>query len=158
MISRNVLRRGLFLEFLVLCLLPWAVVSAAVAGQPHLTDAQGKPVSLRPPQRIVSLVPAVTEILYAIGAGDQVAGHTYHNVFPAEGGEKIVGGFFSPSIKAIEAKQPGLIILTDLHGAVRDHFSGNVELLRLAPATVADLQGNIMALGRLTGREEAAAR
>ncbi|MEW6501130.1 MAG: adenosylcobinamide amidohydrolase [Thermodesulfobacteriota bacterium] len=110
------------------------------------------------PRRIVSLVPAVTEMLYAIGAGDQVAGHTYHSTFPREGVEKVVGGFFAPSLAAIEQKQPDCIILADLHHEVRGYFAGKVPLLSLSAHSIADIEHNILLLGQLTDREAAAER
>lgn len=118
----------------------------------------GEIVVEAPPRRIVSLVPEVTDILYAIGAGDQVVGHTHHNVFAHGGDAKLVGGFAAPSLSAIRERQPELIILSSLHSAVRQEFGGRVPLVRLAPKSIDEILANITLLGRLTGHEAAAAR
>ena len=150
------LRGGVGAGLVLMLLL--AAAAAARPAQAADDGREGQGNTAVPPRRIVSLLPEVTGILYALGAGDLVVGHTHHEVFPGEGSGKIVGGFFAPVIEAIEERQPDLIILSDLHAGVRRHFAGRVPLMHLAPASLAGIRDNIMALGRLTGREEAAAR
>lgn len=75
------------------------VLGAAVLG------AQGRP------QRIVSLVPAVTEMLFAMGAGDQVVGVSSFDTYPPEAASRPkVGGLFDPNVERILSLRPDLVM------------------------------------------------
>jgi iron complex transport system substrate-binding protein len=64
-----------------------------------------------PPQRIVSLAPNITEILFALGLGDRVVGVTRFCDFPAEALRKEkIGGMVDPNLEKIEALHPDLIV------------------------------------------------
>lgn len=120
------------------------------------TDSTGTPVVLaNKPQRVVSLVPAVTEIIFQLGAGDAVVGLTYHDTMPPEVNQKtIVGGFLTPSPGRMEALDPDVIILSSLHQPVRDHFAGwPCRMIELESHSVADLYRNIQVLGEVFERE-----
>jgi iron complex transport system substrate-binding protein len=65
------------------------------------------------PQRIVSLTPALTEILFAVGAGDRVVGVTQYCDFPPEAKAKPkVGGYVNPSVEAVLALEPDLVVVS----------------------------------------------
>jgi iron complex transport system substrate-binding protein len=65
------------------------------------------------PQRIVSLTPALTEILFAVGAGDRVVGVTRYCDFPPEARSKPkVGGYVNPSVESVLALKPDLVLVT----------------------------------------------
>lgn len=67
-----------------------------------------------PPSRIVSLAPSITEILFDLGAGDRVAAVTDFCDYPAEARRKPkVGGFANPSLEAIVAVRPDLVMMTE---------------------------------------------
>jgi len=67
--------------------------------------------ALAPPQRVVSLAPALTEILFALEAGDRVAGVTTYCDWPEQARTKPkVGGFADPSIEAVLALEPDLVL------------------------------------------------
>jgi iron complex transport system substrate-binding protein len=69
------------------------------------------PVS--PPGRIVSLAPSMTEILYALGLGDNIVGVTTFCDYPEEAKKKPkIGGMSNPSLEAIVASTPDLVVLT----------------------------------------------
>ncbi|KUK61647.1 MAG: Putative ferric ion ABC transporter, partial [Synergistales bacterium 57_84] len=93
-----------FLLFLILCLS--GPLSPVAAGQGPA------------PERIVSLAPSITESLFAIGAGDRVAGVTDHDVFPEEvRAIPSVGGYYDPSLERILALSPQLVIgIATFHG------------------------------------------
>jgi len=68
--------------------------------------------------RVVSLVPSVTEIVYAVGAGQALVGNTNQCDFP-EAAKRVykVGDFMSPDLERIVALRPGLVFLTlPMHG------------------------------------------
>lgn len=77
-----------------------------------LTDDSGQAVRLSAPaQRIITLTPHATELMFAVGAGQQVVGAVDYSDYPADA-EKIprVGGYSGLNIEAILALQPDLII------------------------------------------------
>ncbi len=65
------------------------------------------------PTRIISLSPATTEILFALGEGDRIVGVTSFCDYPAEAKKKQkVGGMSNPSLEAIVALKPDLVVMT----------------------------------------------
>ena len=88
------------------------LVLAASARGAVWTDALGRRVEAPDrPGRIVSLVPSVTEILYALGVQDRVAGVTRFCTYPPEALAKPkVGGYADPSLEAIVALAPDLVL------------------------------------------------
>jgi iron complex transport system substrate-binding protein len=66
------------------------------------------------PERIVSLGPNLTEILFDLGLGDRVAGVTrFCDWPPATRSKPEVGGYTNPSLEAIVALRPDLVVMTD---------------------------------------------
>ena len=73
-------------------------------------DSSGAPLLDRA-DRIVSLAPNITEILFAIGLGDEIAGVTLDSDYPPDAAEKPkVGTFWQPDIEAVVAARPDLVI------------------------------------------------
>ena len=77
-----------------------------------VVDDQGRPFVLAsPPRRIVSLAPNITEILFALGLGDQVVGVTRFCDYPEEARRKPkIGGLIDPSPEMIQSLAPDLVI------------------------------------------------
>jgi iron complex transport system substrate-binding protein len=66
-----------------------------------------------PPNRIVSLAPNITEILFAMGLGDRIAGVTNFCDYPNEARKKPkVGGIYNPSLEAVVSLEPDIIVMT----------------------------------------------
>src|SRR6266581_5253219 len=64
------------------------------------------------PRRIVSTAPSITELLYALGLGDNVVGVTRFCRYPPEAQSKPkIGDYTSPNLEAIAALKPDLVIL-----------------------------------------------
>jgi iron complex transport system substrate-binding protein len=112
-------------------------------------------------ERIVSLSPSNTEILFAVGAGDLVVGVTEYCNFPkaALGIDKI-GGFSakSISIETIVSLKPDLVLAysTRQEPIVEALEALDIEVITLAPTTLEDIYANISMLGELTGNEDQA--
>lgn len=71
------------------------------------------PLFAAPPERIISLAPNVTEILFAIGLGDRLAGVTQFCDYPGEAKKKPkVGGMSNPSLEAVISLKPDIVVLT----------------------------------------------
>jgi iron complex transport system substrate-binding protein len=84
----------------------------AVAAARELTDEIGRRVQIpRNAGRIVSLAPNLTEIVFALGAGDDLAGDTDFCDYPAEARRKPhVGGPINPNLEEIVSLKPDLIL------------------------------------------------
>jgi len=147
-------------SFLFLLLI-FGDVPLACAYPVSLTDSKGHEIVITErPSRVISLVPAITEIIFAIGAGQNVHAVTYHSsTYPREANsKKIVGGFFSPSLDAIEQLQPDMIFLSELHNKVMERFShGKYPLINLETNSISDSYNNIQLLGRIFNKENEAA-
>ena len=101
------------LAWLVLAALA-LLLGAAPARGLTVVDQGGHTLTLPgPPSRIVSLLPSATEILFAIGAQDRLAGVTDLCDYPAEARTKpSVGGMIAPSLEALVALKPDLVLAT----------------------------------------------
>ena len=78
-----------------------------------IVDALGRPFTVgEPPERILSLVPSLSEALFAFGLGERITGVTRFCVEPREGvaGKAKVGGTKTLDVAAVEALRPDLII------------------------------------------------
>jgi iron complex transport system substrate-binding protein len=136
-------------------------VMAASAAAFTTRDMLGRDVTLAaPPRRIVSLVPSVTEILYALNAESLLVGVTDFCDFPPEARRQPkVGGMVAPSLEAIVALRPDLVIATN-EGTREDTFTQlsrlGVPVYLVAAHHVADATSLMRRLGTLTGRDGAA--
>lgn len=140
----------------VLCIGLLAVVACAIAiAYPvKVRDARGKDVTLKAkPARVVSLAPNITEMLFALGAGDRVAGVTKYCNYPAEAGKKPQIGDMNAKAESILARKPDLVIG---HSVMNDTLITQLERLRtpvfgMNPKTIAETQKDIKALGQIVG-------
>jgi len=116
------------------------------------------------PSRIVSLVPAVTEMLFVVGAGSRVVGVSSFDTEPPEVSSRArVGGLLDPDLERILALEPDLAIVyatqTDL---IRQLERAGVPLYRYEHAGLADVLATLRAIGARVGHggeaEAAAAR
>src|SRR5262245_40070576 len=83
------------------------------AGRIHVVDDAGDTVRLaEPARRVVSLIPATTELLFAIGAGPLVVGRTTWCDYPAAATQvPNLGDGIRPNVEAIVAQHPDLVVL-----------------------------------------------
>src|SRR5213595_1989849 len=84
-----------------------------VRGGIAVTDDAGRRVTLAAPaRRVVSLLPSFTEILFEIGAGDRLVGRTAWCDYPPEAlTVPSVGDGMPPSVEAVAARHPDLVVL-----------------------------------------------
>ncbi len=135
------------------------------SGQLALTvvDDAGDTVSIgHPAERIVSLIPAATELLFAIGAGPAVVGRTAWCDAPVEAlAVPSVGDGLDPNVEAVLRAAPDLVVLypsaRTATAAARLRQLG-VAAVQLRTDRLEDLGRASRVLGRLAGREEPAAR
>lgn len=126
-----------------------------------LRDTSGTTVRLdRAPERIISLSPGVTEILFAIGAGDRVVGSDQFSDFPAAATRTAKLDYSSPGAEATLALRPDLVIMTTRQRQLVDSFRnlGMTVYFTEEPADLNGVYANIELLGRLTNHSSEAAR
>lgn len=102
-------------KFLLFAFVINILLNTSVQGQERiLADEIGRRVKIpNPVKRIISLAPSVTEILFALGLNEQIAGVTNFCDYPEAALSKPrIGGFVNPSIEKIVSLRPDLIIGT----------------------------------------------
>jgi iron complex transport system substrate-binding protein len=135
--------------------------AVSATGGLRLVDDASDTVSVAAPaHRIASLIPATTELLFAIGAGDAVVGRTTWCDYPAAAkAVPNLGDGISPNLEAILATRPDLVLLynsaRNAEAAEQLRASG-VPVLRLNTDALADVDRVARLLGRASGHEHGA--
>ena len=126
-------------------------------------DALKRQVELpRRPQRIVSLVPSLTEVLFTFGLEKRIVGITSFCVEPAKGvaGKPKVGGTKTLSLETILELSPDLVIASAEENRQEDISSllaKGINVYVTLPTTVHEAKDLIATIGRITGRTRVAA-
>jgi len=148
---------------LAVSLLPGCATAPEPATPPEttITDQLGRAVSLNAvPQRIISLAPSNTEILFALGLADRVVAITDYCNYPPEASAKpSIGGFSTPNIEEIIALAPDLVLATSIHETeiIPQLEARGITVFALNPKTIDQVLAAISLVGRVTGAEPAAA-
>jgi len=125
------------------------------AGQNRPGSPTAEPAS---PQRIISLIPATTEMLFAIGAADRLAGVGTYDKFPPEV-ERLprVGGLLDPSVERILSLKPDLVIVYDTQAELKGQLErAGIPIFRYVHRGLSDITATMRALGVRVGAAAAA--
>jgi len=109
---------------------------ANIAPQTFVDDLGRKIFLAKPPTRIVSLAPNITETLFALGVGDKIVGVTSSCDYPAEATRKAKVGDVHPNLEAVVAQRPDLVLTLPLQTDVLstlEHLKIPVFMLDAAP-------------------------
>lgn len=138
--------------------------AAATVFPLEVTDGLERNVKIaRPPERIVSLSPKNTEMLFAVGAGDLIVGNTTHCDYPpaAVNVEK-VGGFSARSLnlERIVSLKPDLVVsVGDVHVPIIKELERlGIPVIAFTADSFAGLFADLQLLGRITGHEQQAVK
>jgi iron complex transport system substrate-binding protein len=139
------LKQILILVFF-LCLSPGLAARPAPAGE-------------APPRKIVSLAPSVTETLFALGLGDRLVGVTTYCDYPAAA-RKLpkIGDFMNPSLEAVLAKQPDLVLgVTGATDPVRAREMERLglKLVLVSVSNLKDILASARSIAELLGNGKA---
>jgi iron complex transport system substrate-binding protein len=106
-----------------------------------------------PPQRIVSTAPSITEMLYALGLGNRVAGVTRFCRYPPEAQLKPkIGDYTAPNLEAIAALRPDLVIIQTNPIHLADRLAAlHLPVLEINQESVAAIYKSIHDVGAATG-------
>ena len=148
---------------LVMMLLLISVAGAVENSTITIRDDIGHQVSVTSaPQRIVSLSPSNTEILFALGLGDRVVGVTKYCSYPPEleslkesGKVAVVGGYIDPDFEAILSLRPDLVVASQTHssGAVSLLDKEGIPTFVVDPNNLSSIILSIEKVGKITGKE-----
>lgn len=130
-----------------------STASASPADYPVTIDAGNGEVTLdERPERIVSLSPSATEILFAIGAQDQVVAADEYSTYPAAAPTTDLSAY-DPNVEAIAGYEPDLVVIAnDTDGIVAALARLDIPtIVNAAPATIEEGYDGVAALGLATG-------
>ena len=137
---------------------------AASAAAIRVTDDAGQAIELREPaRRVIPLYGAFAEMLYAVGAGGQVAARTQADRVPP-GIERLpsVGTHMRPNVELIIGLKPDLVVQSSSRREANPELDrlreAGIPVAVFSPASLEDIFLTMMRLGLLTGNEESAAR
>jgi iron complex transport system substrate-binding protein len=113
------------------------------------------------PQRIVSLAPANTQVLFAVGAGANVVGVTDYDKYPYNfsawieaGNMSSIGNYYQPPIEPIVTLNPDLILASLGSFDAADQLRGlGYNVLTLNPTGLNGIMQNMLTVGKATGHE-----
>jgi iron complex transport system substrate-binding protein len=134
-----------------------AAAPATTAAAPVTTAAQAVDAA---PSKIISLSPTATEMLYAIGAGDQVLAVDDFSNYPDEAAAKMQGlSGFEPNVEAIAGLEPDLVVTDGTNADLLSQFDtlGIAHWEGPAAVTFDDIYTQIEQLGAATGHVAEAA-
>ncbi|RNL84792.1 ABC transporter substrate-binding protein [Halostreptopolyspora alba] len=122
-----------------------------------ITDARGEVSLDEEPSRIVSLSPALTEILFEVGAGDQVVAADEHSTYPDEAPDTDLSGF-NPSVEEVLEHDPDLVLLARNAEDAADQLEAvDIPVIVLASGTaLEDTYAQMRLLGEATGHADEA--
>jgi len=143
---------------IVLILVACAPVGPIASGD--MVDDLGRSVNIeKVPQRIISLAPSNTEILFALGLGDRVVGVTEYCNYPPEAQDKEkIGGFSTPDIEKIIDLHPDLILAGSIHAkeVIPALAEQGLTVFALEPENLDGILEDIRIVGEITGRRKEA--
>lgn len=127
----------------------------------EITDDAGRRVSLPVPvNRVISLAPNLTEIVFAIGAGDRLVGRTSYCDFPAEAKAVVeVGDTLHPSLERIISLQPQVVLIStasQLEIFTQQLQNQNIAVFVTDPRDLDGVFRTIDQIGRIVGHTEQA--
>jgi len=160
---RKTLLFTLLLVLLTACAPQATEAPTAVPAALTFTDGLGREIKLDgPAQRVISLAPSNTEILFAIGAGSQVVGRDQLSDYPetAKAVTDIGSSFEALNTELIVSLKPNLVLVAEINTPEQvkqlEDLSLTVYYLK-NPITLEEMYGNLKIVAQLTGHEAEAA-
>lgn len=135
-----------------------AIMAAVVWLLPRQAPPADSAASDSDYQRIVSLSPAITETVFALGLGDKVVAVTdYCDYPPAAQALPKVGGYTDTSLEAIVAKKPDLVIMLQAQQRLQQQLQQlGIKTHAIDTVGLMDIEAAIVSIGQLTGRQQQA--
>lgn len=108
------------------------------------------------PQRIVSMSPGLTETVCALGCGDRLVGVTNYCKYPPRALELAkVGGYLDPSLEAVVALEPDLVLVMESQGSFGAHLKSiGIRVVQIDQHDVKAILESFAEVGALCGRSD----
>ena len=148
--------------WVLLCAAGWILAcgerpprDGALQDQQQAVAARGGEASI--PQRVVTIAPSVTEMMYVLGLGDRVAGVGDYARWPPEvAGKPRLGGLFDSRLETITGLNPDLAVLLPSEELLRTQLvKMGVEVLSVRSDSIDDVEEMAVLIGERFGVEEA---
>ena len=158
------MKRGLFVRLTISLALVLSIVGVACTTAPKvpgaITDDLGRSVVIDAvPQRIVSLAPSNTELLFYLGLGDKVVGVDSYSDYP-EAAKAIpkVGGLYDPDIEKMVSLRPDLVVVTKGHEkqVIPELEQLGIKVVGLDAKDLDGVLADVKLLGDITGESKRA--
>lgn len=127
--------------------------SNEIESQAEITiiDDYGRSITVpKNPQKIISITPSTTEILYAVGLGDRVIGVDEYSDYPEEAKNKTrIGSYLTPNLEIIASLEPDLILASDMTSEddIAMMEEKGLVVVVLAPKTIEGIIQDIKLVG-----------
>lgn len=140
-------------EAMKFCIILWfALLAICASAEPlQITDDRGVVVKFsKSPQRIVSMLPSLTESVCALGQCQRLVGVDRYSNWPKSLSQlPQLGGGLDPNIEAIVALKPDVVLLASSTRAIQQLESLGINVLALEPKVHADVQRVLNVLGQM---------
>jgi iron complex transport system substrate-binding protein len=115
-------------------------------------------LAAEPPRRIISLIPAVTEMIFAMGAGDRLVGVSAYDRHPPQVDRVArVGGLIDPNVERIFSLKPDLVIVYDTQEDLKRRLDrAAIPLYRYEHRGLSDIAATMRSVGARIGSPERA--
>jgi iron complex transport system substrate-binding protein len=152
------IRNRLYITMTLLVLMLLSCIPQSPPG--NIVDGLGRQVTINAvPQRIVSLAPSNTEILFALGLGDKIVGVTEYCNYPEAAKTKPkVGGFSTVDIEKVVSLRPDLVLATQIHSKtiIPALEKLGLTVVALTPSSLTGVLDSITLVGKITGQDKQA--
>lgn len=146
---------------ILLCaLLLLSACSGQISGDVTVTDLQGTEVTLSGQiEKIISLSPSTTEILFALGADEKIVGVDASSNYPAEANEIArVGDYNGVNAESVIALEPDVVLASDnlQKETIEQLRAANIPVLSVEAQSLDKMEQSITLIGEVVGEQEAA--
>lgn len=145
----------ILISIILLCL---SCASQSLTG--NIIDGLGRSIMIeKTPQKIVSLSPSNTEILFALGLDDKVVGVTEYCNYPQAAATKPkVGGFSTVDIEKVVSLNPDLVLASRIHSktVIPTLEKLGLTVVALTPTSLPEVLDSITLTGKITGQNKEA--
>jgi len=152
------IRNRLYITMTLLVLMLLSCIPQSPPG--NIVDGLGRQVTINAvPQRIVSLAPSNTEILFALGLGDKVVGDTEYCNYPEAAKTKPkVGGFSTVDVEKVVSLRPDLVLATQIHSKtiIPALEKLGLTVVALTPSSLTGVLDSVTLVGKITGQDKQA--
>ena len=149
-----------YLFILVTLALIFCLSCTSQSSPGNIVDGLGRSITIeKTPQRIVSLSPSNTEILFALGLGNKVVGVTEYCDYPQSAKPKPkVGGFSTVDVERVVSLEPDLVLASRIHSKTVIPALEKLDLtvVALTPTSLPEVLDSITTAGKITGHDREA--